>query len=87
MTSSSSRGGGRVGGRVVTLTKFISGKLIEGGGELIGANHPTWNRYAATFGLNLAELPEEAGNAPIELGGKLLSDGEAKRSSRKKWTC
>jgi monoamine oxidase len=32
---------GRVGGRVLTFYDFVPGRVIEGGGELIGSNHPT----------------------------------------------
>src|SRR5215510_7597074 len=35
----------RVGGRVLTLRGLVPGKTVEGGGELIGANHPTWIAY------------------------------------------
>lgn len=48
----------RVGGRVLSFFDFVPGSVIEGGGELIGANHPLWNSYAQQFGLNLVELPE-----------------------------
>lgn len=68
----------RHGGRVLSLSNVVPGKVVEGGAELIGANHPTWNTYADTFGLKLAELPQEEGNEPIELGGKLLEESEGK---------
>ena len=32
----------RVGGRVLSFHDFIPGRNVEGGGELIGSNHPTW---------------------------------------------
>src|SRR5881409_3585844 len=32
----------RVGGRVLTFHDLAHGKTVEGGGELIGSNHPTW---------------------------------------------
>lgn len=32
---------------------WIPGKIIEGGGELIGLNHPTWLTHAHNFGLTL----------------------------------
>src|SRR5512143_1728293 len=32
----------RVGGRVLSFTDIVPGKTMEGGGELIGSNHPTW---------------------------------------------
>ena len=30
----------RIGGRVVTFDDFVPGRFVEGGGELIGRNHP-----------------------------------------------
>src|SRR3954468_17241318 len=32
----------RLGGRALSFSDMIPGKNIEGGGELIGSNHPTW---------------------------------------------
>jgi monoamine oxidase len=32
----------RISGRVITFDNFIPGRFVEGGGELIGANHPLW---------------------------------------------
>src|ERR1700727_2396149 len=40
----------RVGGRVHSLDDFVTGKIAEGGGELIGSNHPFWNSYKHHFG-------------------------------------
>lgn len=45
----------RLGGRVQTLYDFIPGKTVEAGGELIGANHPTWQAYAKHFKLEMLE--------------------------------
>jgi monoamine oxidase len=39
----------RVGGRVVSMGDLVPGKIVEGGGELIGSNHPTWVAYAKRF--------------------------------------
>src|SRR5262249_40395197 len=39
----------RLGGRVLSLQDLVPGKTVETGGELIGANHPTWAKYAAHF--------------------------------------
>ncbi|MBL8825920.1 MAG: FAD-dependent oxidoreductase [Planctomycetaceae bacterium] len=47
----------RVGGRVVTHRDIVPGKTVEGGGELIGPNQPTWMAYAKRFGLSFVELP------------------------------
>ncbi|HUO07654.1 MAG TPA: FAD-dependent oxidoreductase [Phycisphaerae bacterium] len=68
----------RVGGRVLTFTDMVRGKHIEGGGELIGTNHPTWMSYGAKFGLELKEIPEdESLEAPIVIGGRKLEKEEA----------
>ena len=36
----------RVGGRVISFSDIVPGKNVEGGGELIGSNHPAWVGYA-----------------------------------------
>ena len=46
----------RVVGRVLSLGNFIPGRVVEGGAELIGSNHPTWMAYAKLFGLELREV-------------------------------
>jgi monoamine oxidase len=43
-----------VGGRVRTESAFISNRLIEAGGELIGMNHPIWLTLALKFQLALS---------------------------------
>ena len=48
----------RVSGRVVSFDNFVPGRWVEGGGELIGSNHPTWMAYAKKFGLDFNEIPE-----------------------------
>lgn len=68
----------RVGGRVLSFSDFIPGRVVEGGGELIGANHPTWNAYARRFGLHLVEVPDDEDQA-LELGGRLIPQAEAER--------
>jgi len=69
----------RLGGRVRTLRGFVSGKRVEGGGELVGANHPLWVGYAERFGLGLAPVSEEEDlDAPIVLDGRALARDEAK---------
>lgn len=68
----------RVGGRVVSFTDWIPGANVEGGGELIGTNHPTWMAYAKRFDLGMLEIKESDDLAyPILLGGTLLSDDDA----------
>jgi monoamine oxidase len=63
----------RVGGRVISFSDLVPGKNVEGGGELIGSNHPTWVAYAKQFRLQFLDVSEEDGDAPIMLGGKRLS--------------
>ena len=51
----------------------MPGKNVEGGGELIGSNHPTWVAYAKQFKLEFLDVSEEDAEAPIMIGGKRLS--------------
>jgi monoamine oxidase len=70
----------RVGGRVVSMEDIVSGKIVEGGGEFIGANHPRWIGYAERFGIDLR--PSEPDNAdqlewPILVKNRFLAKPEA----------
>ena len=67
----------RIGGRVLTFKDLVPGKHVEGGGELIGSNHPAWVTYAKQFVLDLLEVHEEDFEAPIVIGGKRLSADES----------
>ncbi len=67
----------RVGGRVLSFSDLVARKNVEGGGELIGSNHPAWNAYAKQFGLKFLDATEEDLEAPIMLGGKRLSSDES----------
>jgi monoamine oxidase len=68
----------RLGGRVLSFGDFVQNKNVEGGGELIGSNHPTWVAYAAKFGLELIEVTEdEEAEAPIMFNGKRLTSDES----------
>ena len=68
----------RVGGRVITFRDFVPGKHVEGGGELVGSNHPTWVAYADRFKLSFLDVTEEEDfDFPMVLGGKPLSSEEA----------
>ena len=49
----------RVGGRVHSLKGLTAGRTIEGGGELIGINHPTWLMFAQNFGLGMSVITPE----------------------------
>jgi monoamine oxidase len=70
----------RVGGRVVSFTDLIKGKVVEGGGEFVGSNHPTWLAFAKRFGLKLANVSEHRwAETPIMLGGRRLGPWEARK--------
>ena len=63
----------RVGGRVISFSDLVPGKVVEGGAELIGSNHPAWIAYAKQFKLDFLDVGEEDLEAPIVLGGKRLT--------------
>ena len=64
----------RVGGRVVSFSDMVPRKVVEGGGELVGSNHPTWVAYAKRFGLEFLDVTEEEDfDFPIVIGGKRLT--------------
>jgi len=67
----------RVGGRVVSFSDLVPGRNVEGGGELIGSNHPTWVAYAERFNLSFLDVTEEDLEAPIMLGGKKLTEEQS----------
>lgn len=83
----------RLGGRVLTFNDMIPGRTIEGGGDLIGTNHPLWEAYRKRFDLTFIKLDDdvypEGGTAgggpsneeliPIILRGKALSREEGKK--------
>ncbi|MDX2114208.1 MAG: FAD-dependent oxidoreductase [Planctomycetota bacterium] len=70
---------GRLGGRVLSFSDVVPGMNVEGGGELIGSNHPTWVAYAERFKLSFLDVSEEDGEAQIFLGGKKLDAAEAEK--------
>lgn len=55
-----------------SVKNFIPGKTIEGGGELIGSNHPLWNSYKQHFRLNFSDV-KDYGNSPVRFGNRTLS--------------
>ncbi|MEX2662134.1 MAG: FAD-dependent oxidoreductase [Vicinamibacterales bacterium] len=67
----------RVGGRVISFSDIVPGKNVEGGGELIGSNHPAWVGYAKQFKLDFLDVGEEDAEFPIVLNGKRLSADES----------
>jgi monoamine oxidase len=66
----------RVGGRVLSFSDLVAGKNVEGGGELIGSNHPTWVTYAQQFKLEFLDVTEEDLEAPIVLDGTRLTEDD-----------
>lgn len=71
----------RTGGRVLSWDDVARGKTVEGGGELVGPNQPTWMAYAKRFDLKFVELPWNPSDT-IELGGERLDPAVA----RELWT-
>ena len=67
----------RLGGRVLSFNRFVPGRYVEGGGELIGTNHPVWLAYAKQFGLGLVEIENSSDPSPIVIDGRSLTDAEA----------
>ena len=67
----------RIGGRVITFNDLVPGKNVEGGGELIGSNHPAWVGYSKQFNLQFLDVTEEDAEFPIVLGGNRLSSDES----------
>jgi monoamine oxidase len=68
----------RVGGRVITFRDFVPGKHVEGGGELVGSNHPTWVAYADRFKLTFLDVTEEEDfDFPMTLDGKPVPSDQA----------
>ena len=68
----------RVGGRVLSFSDVVTGRNVEGGGELIGSNHPTWVAYAKRFGFTFLDVTESEDLAfPVILGGKRLTEKES----------
>jgi monoamine oxidase len=62
----------RVGGRVNSISNFSPGKVVEGGAELIGTNHPLWMYYWNQFKLGMSPVNDYT-NAPIRVGGRTLT--------------
>jgi monoamine oxidase len=69
----------RVGGRVISFSDLVPGKNVEGGGELIGSNHPAWLSYAKQFKLEFLDVSEEDLDFPIVLGGKALTADQSEK--------
>jgi monoamine oxidase len=69
----------RIGGRVLSFHDLVPGGHVEGGGELIGSNHPIWNRYKERFKLSFLDITEADVEAPIVLGGRRLPAAESEQ--------
>lgn len=70
----------RVGGRVLSFKDFVPGKVVEGGGELIGSNHLTWQAYASQFDLDMLDVTTEEELAfPIRIGGRMLDEAQSEQ--------
>ena len=69
----------RIGGRVKSLRNWVADKVVEGGGELIGTNHPAWRSYAAKFKLPFWELPQQDPNDRVVLKGRFLIRSNRRR--------
>jgi monoamine oxidase len=68
----------RVGGRVLSFRDFVPGKVVEGGAELIGANHVMWQSYAKRFGLQMLDMTEDPRlEAPLVLDGQRVTGAKA----------
>ncbi len=63
----------RVGGRVLSFKDLVPGGNVEGGGELIGSNHPVWLRYKDRFRLGFLDVTDSDQEAPIVLDGRRLT--------------
>jgi monoamine oxidase len=74
-------GQNKLGGRVWSLSDVVPGKVVEGGGELIGLNHPTWLAYKDRFKLNLLKVTD-SDDSPIVLRGHVLSHEEEKQLAK-----
>lgn len=66
----------RVGGRAYSF-RFARNKIVEGGGELIGRNHPLWCGYAQNFKLKFSDV-FDYGNSPVRFNGHTLTFEESK---------
>jgi len=73
---------GRVGGRVLSLKELIPGKNVEGGGELLGSNHPHVLAYAAKFGFEFLDVAgDDIAPPPTILDGRKLPGDDVERIS------
>src|SRR5258706_9331040 len=76
----------RLGGRVLSMPDVVSGKVVEGGGEFIGANHPTWAAYKQLFRFDYAPVTEDKKFPPIIIGGKKLEERQGRAITEEMYT-
>lgn len=69
----------RLGGRVLSFSDFIPNRNVEGGGELVGSNHPAWVNYKERFKLEFLDVTEGEEEAPVVLEGKRLTAYESEQ--------
>ena len=67
---------GRLGGRILSFKDMVPGATVEGGGELIGSNHPAWVAYAERFGLEFSDVSDYELDYPVILNGKRLEEAK-----------
>ena len=73
----------RVGGRVLSLKELVPGKNAEGGGEMLGSNHPLVLAYAAKFGFEFLNVSHDNDAlTPMILGGRKLLGHEVRQISK-----
>lgn len=71
----------RVGGRVISLKDLIPEKVVEGGAEMLGSNHPLVLAYAARFGFKFRDVLRDDTPVPVILKGDRLANDEVLRIS------
>ena len=67
----------RLGGRVITMRDVVPGKVVEGGAEFVGANHPTWLDYARRFGLTMIPASDDSDDDwTVSLGNRRIEKAD-----------
>jgi monoamine oxidase len=67
----------RLGGRVVSMRDVVPGKVVEGGAEFIGANHPIWLEYARRFNLTLVPASDDTDDDwTVSLGNRRIDKAD-----------
>lgn len=71
----------RVGGRIHSLRELSPGKVVEGGGEMLGSNHPHVLAYAAKFKFELDPVIVDEGVSPTIVGGMRLTAAQQEQAA------